>query len=129
MKHVTMRLEVSRVSAGCSTIACGNETALVRRVIPLRAGREDTARGPRRMRSRAPKKWACANNYRKHFPNQSPLSAIKGRVPSAHFDGLRLMTIKFKGVDLDGDLERIIPHVAAADEYGGALQQLQTVWD
>jgi len=39
------------------------------------------------------------------------------------------MTIKFKGVDLDGDLERIIPHVATADEYGGALQQLQIVWD
>jgi chemotaxis signal transduction protein len=39
------------------------------------------------------------------------------------------MAIKFKGVDLDGDLERIIPHVAAADEYGGALQHLQSVWD
>ncbi len=39
------------------------------------------------------------------------------------------MTIKFKGVDLDGDLERVIPHVAAAEEYGGALQHLQTVWD
>lgn len=39
------------------------------------------------------------------------------------------MTIKFKGVDLDGDLERIIPHVAAAEEYGGALQHLQAVWD
>ncbi len=39
------------------------------------------------------------------------------------------MTTKFKGVDLDGDLERIIPHVATAEEYGGALQHLQTVWD
>ncbi len=39
------------------------------------------------------------------------------------------MTIKFKGVDLDDDLERVIPHVAAAEEYGGALQHLQTVWD
>jgi chemotaxis signal transduction protein len=39
------------------------------------------------------------------------------------------MAIKFKGVDLDGDLERVIPHVAAAEEYGGALQHLQTVWD
>jgi chemotaxis signal transduction protein len=39
------------------------------------------------------------------------------------------MAIKFKGVDLDGDLERVIPHVAAADEYGGALQHLQSVWD
>src|ERR1700733_6134826 len=39
------------------------------------------------------------------------------------------MAIKFKGVDLDGDLERIIPHVAAAEEYGGALQHLQSTWD
>jgi chemotaxis signal transduction protein len=39
------------------------------------------------------------------------------------------MAIKFKGVDLDGDLERVIPHVAAAEEYGGALQHLQSVWD
>src|SRR5580704_7508734 len=39
------------------------------------------------------------------------------------------MAIKFKGVDLDGDLERVIPHVAAAEEYGGALQHLQAVWD
>ena len=39
------------------------------------------------------------------------------------------MAVKFKGVDLDGDLERIIPHVATAEEYGGALQHLQTVWD
>jgi hypothetical protein len=39
------------------------------------------------------------------------------------------MVIKFKGVDLDGDLERMIPHVAAAEEYGGALQHLQSVWD
>ena len=39
------------------------------------------------------------------------------------------MAIKFKGVDLDGDLERVIPHVAATEEYGGALQHLQSVWD
>jgi chemotaxis signal transduction protein len=39
------------------------------------------------------------------------------------------MTTKFKGVDLDGDLERVIPHVAAAEAYGGALQHLQSVWD
>ena len=39
------------------------------------------------------------------------------------------MAIKFKGVDLDGDLERVIPYVAAAEEYGGALQHLQSVWD
>jgi chemotaxis signal transduction protein len=39
------------------------------------------------------------------------------------------MAIKFKGVDLDGGLERVIPHVAAAEEYGGALQHLQSVWD
>lgn len=39
------------------------------------------------------------------------------------------MAIKFKGVDLDGDLEHIIPHVAAAEEYGGALQHLQSTWD
>jgi chemotaxis signal transduction protein len=39
------------------------------------------------------------------------------------------MAIKFKGVDLDGDLERVIPHVATAEEYGGALQHLQSVWD
>src|SRR6266567_2943723 len=31
------------------------------------------------------------------------------------------MAIKFKGVDLDGDLEHIIPHVATAEEYGGGL--------
>jgi chemotaxis signal transduction protein len=39
------------------------------------------------------------------------------------------MASKFKGVDLDRDLERVIPHVAAAEEYGGALQHLQSVWD
>src|SRR5260370_796546 len=48
---------------------------------------------------------------------------------AAHSGGLFFMTIKFKGVDLDGDLERIIPHVAAAEEYGGALQHLQSTWD
>jgi chemotaxis signal transduction protein len=39
------------------------------------------------------------------------------------------MPIKFKGVDLADDLQGIIAHLAAADEYGGALQQLQSVWD
>ena len=39
------------------------------------------------------------------------------------------MTVKFKGIDLESDLARIIPHVAAADSYGGALQDLQSVWD
>jgi chemotaxis signal transduction protein len=39
------------------------------------------------------------------------------------------MAIKFKGIDLDSNLERIIPHIAAAEEYGGVLQHLQTVWD
>jgi chemotaxis signal transduction protein len=45
------------------------------------------------------------------------------------FSASDFMAIKFKGVDLDGDLERIIPHVAAAEEYGGALQHLQSTWD
>ena len=39
------------------------------------------------------------------------------------------MANKFKGVDIAGDLERVIPHVAAAEDYGGALQHLQSVWD
>ncbi|HWF93324.1 MAG TPA: chemotaxis protein CheW [Xanthobacteraceae bacterium] len=39
------------------------------------------------------------------------------------------MTVKFKGIDLEIDLARIIPHVSAADSYGGALQNLQSVWD
>src|SRR5262245_2076841 len=39
------------------------------------------------------------------------------------------MTIKFKGIDLEPDLERIIPHMAIAEEYGGVLQHLQSVWD
>jgi hypothetical protein len=39
------------------------------------------------------------------------------------------MAIKFKGIDLEADLERIVPHMAAAEEYGGVLQQLQSVWD
>jgi hypothetical protein len=39
------------------------------------------------------------------------------------------MAIKFKGIDLESDLERIIPHMAAAEEYGGVLQHLQSVWD
>jgi chemotaxis signal transduction protein len=39
------------------------------------------------------------------------------------------MTVKFKGVDLESDLALIIPHVPVADAYGGALQNLQSVWD
>src|ERR1700731_569075 len=39
------------------------------------------------------------------------------------------MTVKFKGVDLEGDLAPIIPHVTVADAYGAALQNLQSVWD
>jgi len=39
------------------------------------------------------------------------------------------MAIKFKGIDLEPNLERIIPHMAAAEEYGGVLQHLQSVWD
>jgi chemotaxis signal transduction protein len=39
------------------------------------------------------------------------------------------MSIKFKGIDLEPNLERIIPHMATAEEYGGVLQHLQSVWD
>jgi chemotaxis signal transduction protein len=39
------------------------------------------------------------------------------------------MAVRFKGIELKGSLERIIPHIAVAEEYGGMLQQLQTVWD
>ena len=39
------------------------------------------------------------------------------------------MTNSFKGIDLDAGLKRIVPHMAMAQEYGGLLQQLQTVWD
>jgi chemotaxis signal transduction protein len=39
------------------------------------------------------------------------------------------MATKFKGVDLADDLKGVIAHVAAAEEYGGALQHLQSVWD
>jgi chemotaxis signal transduction protein len=39
------------------------------------------------------------------------------------------MASKFKGVDLADDLKGVIAHVAAAEEYGGALQHLQSVWD
>jgi chemotaxis signal transduction protein len=39
------------------------------------------------------------------------------------------MAIRFKGIDLESDLERIIPRMAAAEEYGGVLQHLQSVWD
>src|SRR4051812_15334607 len=78
----------------------------------------------------APKKWASGNKYRKHFPKQSRVFRNMCASGRCIFGGPSFpMTIKFKGVDLDGDLERIIPHVATADEYGGALQQLQTVWD
>jgi len=39
------------------------------------------------------------------------------------------MSIKFKGIEVDSALARVIPHVAAAEEYGGTLQHLQSVWD
>ena len=39
------------------------------------------------------------------------------------------MANSFKGIDLDAGLKRIVPHMAMAQEYGGVLQQLQTVWD
>jgi chemotaxis signal transduction protein len=39
------------------------------------------------------------------------------------------MAIKFKGIELEPNLERLVPHMAAADEYGGVLQHLQSVWD
>lgn len=39
------------------------------------------------------------------------------------------MANSFKGIDLDAGLKPIVPHMAMAQEYGGALQQLQTVWD
>src|ERR1700704_3669357 len=39
------------------------------------------------------------------------------------------MAVKFKGIELEPNLERIVPHMAAAEEYGGVLQQLQSVWD
>jgi chemotaxis signal transduction protein len=39
------------------------------------------------------------------------------------------MARSFKGVDLNANLARLVPHMEIADEYGGALQHLQTVWD
>jgi chemotaxis signal transduction protein len=39
------------------------------------------------------------------------------------------MAIKFKGIELDSNLARIVPHMAAAEEYGSVLQHLQSVWD
>jgi hypothetical protein len=39
------------------------------------------------------------------------------------------MAIMFKGIDLESNLARIIPHMATAEEYGGVLQHLQSVWD
>ena len=39
------------------------------------------------------------------------------------------MANSFKGIDLDAGLKPIVPHMAMAQEYGGTLQQLQTVWD
>jgi chemotaxis signal transduction protein len=39
------------------------------------------------------------------------------------------MTSRFKGIDLNGRLEKIIPHMAVAEKYGGELQDLQAVWD
>ncbi len=39
------------------------------------------------------------------------------------------MTNRFKGIDLNSRLEKIIPHMAVAEKYGGELQDLQAVWD
>ena len=39
------------------------------------------------------------------------------------------MANSFKGIDLDAGLKPIVPHMAMAQEYGGILQQLQSVWD
>jgi chemotaxis signal transduction protein len=39
------------------------------------------------------------------------------------------MASSFKGIDLDAGLKPFVPHMAMAEEYGGALQQLQAVWD
>jgi hypothetical protein len=39
------------------------------------------------------------------------------------------MARSFKGVDLNANLARLVPHMEIADEYGGALQHLQSVWD
>ena len=39
------------------------------------------------------------------------------------------MTNRFKGIDLNGRLEKIVPHMAVAEKYGGELQDLQAVWD
>jgi hypothetical protein len=39
------------------------------------------------------------------------------------------MTNRFKGIDLNGSLERIVPHIPVAEKYGGELQNLQAVWD
>ena len=39
------------------------------------------------------------------------------------------MSIKFKGISVEPGLARVLPHVSAAEEYGGTLQHLQSVWD
>jgi chemotaxis signal transduction protein len=39
------------------------------------------------------------------------------------------MAESFKGIDLDAGLKTVVPHMSMAQEYGGALQHLQTVWD
>ncbi|MFZ1991904.1 MAG: hypothetical protein WAW96_19280, partial [Alphaproteobacteria bacterium] len=39
------------------------------------------------------------------------------------------MTESFKGIDLDVGLKSVVPHMAMAQQYAGALQHLQTVWD
>ena len=39
------------------------------------------------------------------------------------------MANSFKGIDLDAGLKSVVPHMAMAQEYGGILQQLQSVWD
>jgi len=39
------------------------------------------------------------------------------------------MAESFKGIDIDAGLKSVVPHMAMAQEYGGALQHLQSVWD
>ena len=39
------------------------------------------------------------------------------------------MTESFKGIELDAGLKAVVPHMAMAQEYAGALQHLQSVWD
>jgi chemotaxis signal transduction protein len=39
------------------------------------------------------------------------------------------MSDSFKGIELDAGLKTVVPHMSMAQEYGGALQHLQSVWD